>query len=385
MLNEPIEEKKIVIDNLSGHFAGHGKYIVEGLLNIRSDLDIVWVSTKPEIVLPKGVRLCISSDEKQYIYEMETAHIWITSTELLSDKIVKRKGQIYIHTKHWASVTLKRFYFDSSTLISFSKESQKRRSDFEKLDYIITGSEFDEESCKRGFLFDGEFIRAGSPRTDMMFRNKSQKNEILDRLRVASNKKILLYAPTYRFQTNGNSIDETHVDKDMKIDFFMLKEAIGSRFGGEWVIVLRLHPSVSFEHKEIKEIEYVIDATQYSDEEELCFVCDAMISDYSSIMFEPAFVGKPIFLYAPDKDEYINKEYDLLIDYDSLPFPIATDNDQLAHNIVCFNEELYKDKVAAFLDYYGVHEDGHASERAAQFISSIIDNTIISDEENYNV
>jgi CDP-glycerol glycerophosphotransferase (TagB/SpsB family) len=90
-------------------------------------------------------------------------------------------------------------------------------------------------------------------------------------------------------------------------------------------------------------------------------------------MFEPAFVKKPVFLFATDRKEYIDKEYDLLIDYDTLPFPIAESNEELARNIENFNQAEYEKKLDAFMEKYGVHEDGHASERAAEFISGLID------------
>ena len=97
-----------------------------------------------------------------------------------------------------------------------------------------------------------------------------------------------------------------------------------------------------------------------------------MITDYSSIMFEAAFVKKPVFLYAPDRKEYIDGERGLLIDYDSLPFPIAETNTELYNQIDIFDEVEYKKSVTVFLERYGVHEDGHASERAADFIISIL-------------
>ena len=136
---------------------------------------------------------------------------------------------------------------------------------------------------------------------------------------------------------------------------------------------IRLHPVVAEASKGMKRPDYIIDASDYPDSQELVATLDVMITDYSSIMFEPAFVRKPVFLFAPDKKEYINGERKLLIDYDSLPFPIAESNDELAKNIKTYNKEEYVRKVDEFMKKYGVHEDGHASERAAKFILDLID------------
>ena len=89
-------------------------------------------------------------------------------------------------------------------------------------------------------------------------------------------------------------------------------------------------------------------------------------------MFEPAFVKKPVFLFATDKAEYIDHEYDLLLDYNGLPFPIAETNKDLVHCIKGFDQVAYESRVTAFLEQYGVREDGHASERAAEFILQVI-------------
>jgi CDP-glycerol glycerophosphotransferase (TagB/SpsB family) len=145
-----------------------------------------------------------------------------------------------------------------------------------------------------------------------------------------------------------------------------------AKFGGEWVVLLRLHPNLVSQSKSIKKINGVIDVSAYEEGEELVAASDLMITDYSSIMFEPAFVKKPVFLFAPDRKEYIDGERELLIDYDTLPFPIAESNEELMKNIQQFDKDIYERQIEQFLEAYGVHEDGHASERAAQFILNLM-------------
>ena len=110
---------------------------------------------------------------------------------------------------------------------------------------------------------------------------------------------------------------------------------------------------------------------------DLLFLTDVLITDYSSIMFEQAYRELPVFLYAPDRWKYIDVERGLLIDYEKLPFPIAESNGELHQCIKSFEQKTYEKKVIDFLDFYGVHEDGHASERAAKFIIKLLQNTNI--------
>lgn len=365
---KPINIRKIVFYSFRS-YSDHGKYIAEALLKTKQELDLVFFVKDLGTVVPEGVRKVFIGNWKKYIYEMETAGTWIYNM-VAPDYIIKRPGQIYIQTKHWASVTLKKFYLDASTINVVHKRVDNWKYNSKIMDYIITGSDFDTESCRRGFDFHGEVVQVGSPRSDAMFRQEKYKKKICQHYHIKASTKLLIYAPTYRFQQG--STDYKHEFKLTDLDLGRVRVTLEQNFGGEWNILLRLHPSVTKESIYMHKPAGVIDVSGYEDSEELVSACDMMISDYSSIMFEPAFVKKPVFLFAPDREEYIDKEYDLLIDYDTLPFPIALSNEELLTKIKQFDKAEYDRNVTDFLQKYGVCEDGHASERAAEFILRLI-------------
>lgn len=363
-----INNKKIVFWAFN-QYADHGKYITEALLSMRDDLDIVWLVNDLRYTVPKGVRLVFVGNKKKYIYEMETAHIWIFNAPV-PDFIRKREDQIYIQTKHWASITLKRFYLDSKTITDIPEDVEYWKRDSRKIDYIFTGSDFDTESSRRGFNFHKEIIQIGSPRSDAMFKRNEKRIKVYANYKMNLNNHMMLYAPTYRYQKN--IVNHYAEIRDIDLTYEAVKKALEKRFGGEWYIVLRLHPGHEDEVKKLDLPDFVIDASGYGDGEELAAACDIMISDYSSIMFEPAFVKKPVFLFATDKKSYIDKEYDMLIDYDTLPFAISESNEELVNKIESFNWKEYEKNVDAFMNKYNIHEDGYASQRAAEFIVGII-------------
>lgn len=364
----PIQNNKVVFKSF-GTYSDHGKYITEQLLRSGAGLDIVWVLTDLREKVPDGVRKVWSKNWKKYIYEMETAHIWVINT-MLPPYIIKREGQVYVHTKHWASITLKRFYLDAPTVANIETDVEDWTRNGKCMDYVLTGSRFDAESCRRGFDFDKETVEVGSARTDAMFEGERCRRKVADACHLDRAHRIVLYAPTYRYNRDICDRHEAQA-KNIDLDFELARKALTARFGGEWHILLRLHPSVAGESKKIPLPEYVADVSAYPDSEELASACDVMVSDYSSIMFEPAFVRKPVFLLAADRGEYIGQEYDFLIDYDTLPFPIAETNNELYHNILAFDRLKYEEEVTHFLDRYGIHEDGHASARAAEFIAGL--------------
>lgn len=371
-LENAIEEKKVYIRSF-GTYSDHAKYITNSLLKIRDDLDIVWSVSDLRTETPKGVRKIYINNLDSNIYEMETARIWINNT-MFPSYMVKRPRQIYIHTKHWASITLKKFYLASETITDNKADVDNWKYNGEIMDYIFTGSEFDEASCRSGFGFKGSFVRVGSPRTDAMFREEEYKKKIYAKYGIDQDNMLVLYAPTYRYMQNVDG----HIaeSREIGIDFDKLVYALEKKYSSKWKILLRLHPSVSKYSKKIVKSDSVIDVSDYEDGQELASASDVMISDYSSIMFEPAFVGKPVFLFATDIKDYIDKEYNLLIDYRSMPFPIAENNEELIQNIEKFNYQEYKSNLDNFLDSFDVKEDGKASERAAEFISTVINKEV---------
>ena len=94
---------------------------------------------------------------------------------------------------------------------------------------------------------------------------------------------------------------------------------------------------------------------------------DIVISDYSSIIFDYAYLKRPIFLYASDLKTF-QKERGYYFDYMSLPFPISTNNNELIKNIEEFNNDLYQKKVKIFFTNFGVCDRGDASKKVVNWI-----------------
>lgn len=364
-----INPYKLVITDM-GHYSGHGKSITEQLLKICKDIEIVWVLDDLTADTPDNVRK-VWTGSLQYHDEMSSAGYWLVGSNILLTDI-KRSGQTYIHMKHWASVTLKTFGFDFYEFRGIEEGLEVTKHDCESIDYLIVGSKFDEDICRKGYHYDGPVFYAGSPRSDILFKPDKYKDIICQKYGIENNKKILLYAPTFRGGTGKEYIYDSY---SCIPDFKRIKKVLQHN-GDEWIVLLRLHPIIAQKSHELLRDDFVIDVSDYEDGEELVAACDMMISDYSSIMFEPAFVHKPVFLYAPDKAEYINHERKLLIDYDSLPFDIAENDEELCRIMEEFEQQEYDSRLNAFFKKHGVHEDGHAGERAAKYISELMSRRI---------
>ena len=286
---QPLENKVLLIT--TNDCSGHGKEIARQLKIARPEMNIVWIVKDMHVKAPDGVRLIYHKNFKQVIQAKVTAKIWLTDTGL-GNSFPKRQGQFFIQMKHWASITLKMFGFDE---VQYRGESDYAIKNvfgvvFDNLDYVLVGSKFDEDSCRSGVRFSGEVKYVGSPRSDILFRGEAEYREVFEQYPNLHGKKLLLFAPTYRLVEKGTAKETYHND----LDFHKVKKTLEAQFGGEWLILLRLHPFVANLSKEIEKPDYVFDVSDYYDSEELVAASDILITDYSSIMFEPAFVKKPV-------------------------------------------------------------------------------------------
>lgn len=364
----PIQRDKIIFCAFNT-ISDHCKYIYEEMIRRFPNMDYVWVLNDVESMNEHknyiGRAVC-ENDIWSYLYEMMTSQIWIYFADI--NKYVKKKeGQIYIQVKHWPSVTLKKCYLDTKTLLDSPMRSWWIENG-KLIDVILSGSQFDSDFCRRAFGFDKNPIIVGSPRSDIVLCNEEKKHYLKKMIGIDDRYHVVMYAPTFRFKNNSKS----EYSFKNTLDYKELLNVLSEKFGGKWLVIVRFHPLVKDLAKQLANGVDIFDYSEYEDGQELVAISDVLVSDYSSIMFEPAFAKKPVFLYTPDLDDYQDKEYEFAINVDELPFPKAADNMELYNNInsFCQNEyELYLDE---FFSKYGVQEDGKASIRAVDEIEKVM-------------
>ncbi|MGL5829395.1 MAG: CDP-glycerol glycerophosphotransferase family protein, partial [Angustibacter sp.] len=116
----------------------------------------------------------------------------------------------------------------------------------------------------------------------------------------------------------------------------------------------------------------VIDVSGYPEIQELYLASDLLVTDYSSVFFDFAALGRPMVFYAPDLLSYQNELRGFYLDYQrDLPGPVTTTQDELARELRArLFESPHDDVPTEFLDTYAPNDDGAAASRVVDAIFS---------------
>lgn len=359
-----IKKNKIVFINGSNwQYACNPKYVAEELLhrNIK-DIDMVWVTTNrtDSNILPKTFRL-VDYNSLQVLFELMSAKIWFMNAHqflLLKKGLKKPKNTLLLQTWH-GSMGIKRESADAKTN-AYQNQGwlpwQKLSSSL--FDYIFVGSEFEKNILTSAFWQNGEVLKLGTARDSIFYKEKTDIiKKIKNYYNISTENKILLYAPTWRADKRCCCYN---------IDIKLLERSLQKRFGGQWSILIRPHylmPKAIF--NALYDENKIINVTDYPDMQELLVASDVLISDYSSCIPEYTILKKPSFIYATDMEEYENGFYYPL---STLPSPIATDNGELAQNILNFDNDKFVSGCDEFLTKMGHKDDENSCKRIVDFI-----------------
>jgi CDP-ribitol ribitolphosphotransferase len=208
-----------------------------------------------------------------------------------------------------------------------------------------------------GFDIDEEKIfPLGIPRTDIFYDEeykKRKKEELYEKYPFLKDKKVILFAPTFR----GRGRKEAHYPID-QLDFKKLYDNLK----GEYVFLFKLHfivlnkITIPYQY-----VDFFYDFSDYREVNDLLLITDILITDYSSICFEFSLLNKPMLFFAFDVEEYISQR-GFYYEYQSfIPGNLVKNTDEIVEKIV--NNDFAIEKVKPFRDYFFDYQDGKASER----------------------
>lgn len=169
-------------------------------------------------------------------------------------------------------------------------------------------------------------------------------------------RKVVLYAPTFRGPTRQAKAPDA-------LDIAELRAAIGQ----EYALVIKHHPFV----KDLPVIpagceDFAALAGAADPTDALMVAADALVTDYSSVVFECSLLARPMAFFAYDLDDY-NDWRGFYYDYDEMtPGPVVRTTADLADYLGNLDARFDAAEVAAFRAKFMSACDGHATERICQ-------------------
>lgn len=211
-------------------------------------------------------------------------------------------------------------------------------------------------------IMERNIIPTGVPRTDILF-DENYKIEIIaemkEELPIIEGKKVILFAPTFR----GNGHHTAHYP------FFKIDFARFARYchQNNAVVLFKMHPFVKNTLNIPREYEkYFVDVSDFREVNDILFITDILISDYSSLIYEFAVFKRPMLFYAFDLEDYVTSR-DFYEPYEQfVPGKIVETFDDLISSL--YNNDFEQEKVVKFLDKHFKYHDGRASERVVRNI-----------------
>ena len=349
-----VKKNRIVfISNRRDGISGNYEYIYDKLIGNR-ELDIRTVFDTAE-----GYFTCF-----KYGYYMATAKVLLVDDYIeLIYKIPRREDNYLIQVWH-ACGAFKTFGFSRLGRPGGQKQKNNAHRNY---DFCTVSS---SEICKyyaEGFGLSLEkVVPTGVPRTDIFFSEEYKekaRNEIYSKYPHLKGKNVILFAPTFR----GNGKKSGYYPEN-RFDFIKLYE----HFKGEYVIIIKHHPFVNNRVEIPAEYEgKIIDMSDNEELNELLFITDVLITDYSSVVFEASLLDIPMLFYSFDLQNYIATR-GFYYEYDSfVPGKIVYNMDSLIEAID--KKDFESEKIDAFKHKFFDELDGKAGQRVADLVVSLLD------------
>lgn len=255
----------------------------------------------------------VDVDSLAYARILATAEYVVTNSRVPT-YFNKRDGQRLVNT--WHGTPIKTL---GASMSSGVRDIWRNQNQFIMSDVLLYPNEFTRDNMLRDFclgtLYKGDVLLQGYPRNDAFFQRDIDREGLRHVLRL-EDKRVFLYMPTWR----GISLGGINKDKYGK-ELVAIFSALDEQLSEEVVLLVKLHQSVAIDDLGVafKRIRFVPEA---SDIYEVLPLVDALVTDYSSVMFDYLYSGRPVVLFLYDYEHYA-KERGFYFDVAETPFPKA--------------------------------------------------------------
>jgi teichoic acid glycerol-phosphate primase len=294
------------------------------------------------------------------IYHLSTSKIVLIDNYFAFLSAIKFKKNVECIQLWHAVGALKTFGLKDKSIKNRSKKANIRfRKVYEKFNKVVVGSEEMAKIFRDSFGLPPEnILRTGVPRTDFFYDkglHELMKLDFEKRNKGFKGKKRILYAPTFR----DAQLENYKIQLDVEKMYYELKD--------EYVLFIKTHPAVKLGYNYQEQYpDFVCDLSRYKGINELLIHVDYLITDYSSIPFEFALLGKPMIFFPYDLNFY-QEERGVIQDYmEVVPGPVVFETEEII-KLVKENQFEFK-KIREFSNKWNEYSEGVSSKKLADYL-----------------
>ncbi|MDN3352458.1 bifunctional glycosyltransferase family 2 protein/CDP-glycerol:glycerophosphate glycerophosphotransferase [Actinomadura sp. DC4] len=348
----PIRRDAIVFEShLGKQYSDSPKYIYEELRRSGAKYTAIWSYAKNPDGFPEGAKLVRRGSWPYYLALARAGH-WVDNQGFPPDA-VKRPQTTYIQT--WHGSAYKRMGFDQPQV---KRSTKSRRARFQRTvdryDAFLIRSEHDARTLAKGLGVRAELIRSGYPRNDALV-NGADTAKLSARLQL-DGRRVVLYAPTFRAGPNGKAGKRFEMPFDL--------EEFAAELGETHILLVRPHYlNSAVVPPSLRGV--VRDVTAVHDVTSLLLLADALVTDYSSLMFDYALLDRPMVFFAPDLEDYARTRGTYFDLRQEAPGPVVTEPDELFGTLADLDglAAAYAKQRRGFAERYGEYDRGTAAKQ----------------------
>ena len=376
-IGQNVDDKLILFSTFNGKsYSDSPKAVYLYLLNNDryKDYKFIWTFKEPEdhkFLKENKNTSIVKQGTREYEKCMQKSKYWFLNYRV-ADHIYPKKDQVYVQC--WHGTPLKKLGYDidktDNALNTLKELRYKYNIDAKKFKYMLSPSKFATEKFITAFNLkelgkENCIIEEGYPRNDFLYNyTEIDIENIKKKLNIENtDKKIILYAPTWRDNQHQAGIGYTY---KTEVNFEKMQKELGQ----DYIILFRAHYFVSnlFDFERYKG--FIYDVSKVDDINELYIISDMLITDYSSVFFDYANLKRPIIFYMYDFEYYKNDVRGFYIDLKELPGNITKTEDELIEEIKKLNKNFkYNKTYEEFNNKYNYLDNGNVS---ANVVNEII-------------
>jgi CDP-glycerol glycerophosphotransferase len=356
-LTSPLSDS-VLFEAFSGKQIGDSPLaIAMELQKSHPELKLYWSTTSKTTELPEGMT-ALRHGSAAWYRALATSKYLVNNANFPA-YFRKREGQTYLQTWHGTPLKMIGQDIRNDRTSSTYQQTMKREADY--WDYLISPSAYCTEIFPKAFATKAKVLELGYPRNDTLKNVSTEtRNDIRRKLGVTDPKrKLVLYAPTWRDSARGSKGGWESVN-------YLSHE---TKLPEGFTLLYRGHANTHASHQ-AKNTADLIDVTFYPNIADLFIAADALVTDYSSVMFDFSVTGKPMVFLTPDLREY-ETDRGFYFDFRTqAPGPICSTAKEVNQALVDVepNQAVFSKKYAAWKNQFNPKDDGQAAKRVVSAV-----------------